>query len=143
MTAHNTDRDEVAEALAAEADRGFADDQIGDAQTAPGRPALPEGDARSEQVVVRVTPADKARLVWLAEFLGEAQSDVARRALDSLFRQHGIKDAADPDSHLMVSTGHHPGESMHFFRELVGSEAFAEAVANQVRRELDRREQHA
>jgi len=142
MTSGNTDRDDVAEALAAEADRGFSDDQIGDAQTAAGRPALPEGDARSEQIVVRVTPADKARLVWLAEFLGEAQSDIARRGLDTLFRQHGIKDAPDPDSQLMISTGH-PGESIHFFRELVGSEVFAEAVANQVRRELDRREQHA
>lgn len=141
MTAPNRDRDEVADALAAEAEHGFADDQIGDARTEPGRPALPEGDARSEQLVVRITPADKARLVWLAELLGEAQSDVARRALDRLFWENGIKDAPDPDSHLMIPTGR-PGQSVHFFSELVGSRVFAEAVADQVRRELDRREQH-
>lgn len=141
MTARHTTRDDIAEALAAEAEHGFTDEQIGDPKAQPGRPALPEGDARSEQVVVRVTPADKARLVWLSNLLGEAQSDVARRALDRLFGQHGIKDVSDPDSHLRVPTSR-SGESIHFFRELVGSRVFADAVADQVRRELERHEGH-
>ena len=142
MTARDRDLDQVADALAAEAEEGFAEEQIGDPLTPPGRPSLPEGDARSEQVVVRVTPADKARIVWLSDLTGEAQSDLARRALDDLFRKHGIKEAADPDDRLMVPVGR-AGESIHFFRELVGSRVFAEAVADQVRRELDRREQPA
>lgn len=140
MTGPNSERDRIADRLAGEADVGFSDEQIGEARTSPGRPPLPEGDTRSEQVVVRVTPADKARLVWLSDFTGEQQSDLARRALDDLFRKHGIKEADDPDDHLMVPTGRR-GESVHFFRELVGSEVFAEAVARQVRRELERHEE--
>ena len=95
MTARDTEHDQIADRLAAEAEKGFADDQIGDARTPPGRPQFPDGDARSEQVVVRVTPADKARLVWLADFTGEGLSDLARSALDDLFRKHGIKEVAD------------------------------------------------
>lgn len=56
----------------------------------------------------------------------------------ALFHSHGIDEAPDPDDHLTVRTGG-AGESVHLLWELVGSEAFADAVAEQVRRELDRR----
>lgn len=141
MTPQDTDRDRVADALAAEAEDGFTDDQIGDPPT-PGRPPLPEGDARSEQMVVRVTPADKARLVWLADAMGEAQSDVARRALDDLFRKHGVKeDTEDGDQGSDAADG--TDKQAHLIQDLVESKAFTKAVAAEVRRALDRREQPA
>ena len=92
--------------LAREAAEGFPPDQIGEPRPGPGRPPLPDDEARSESIVVRVTPGDKARLVALADATGQAQSDLVRSALHRLFVAHDLLDdegSAEAGDHALSS----------------------------------------
>jgi hypothetical protein len=86
----------------------IADIETGDHTTGeptvgrPGTFAPSDSTARSESLVVRVTPSDKARLVWLADHLGVGQSDLARRALQGLFREHGLVEEGLDDQRSVV-----------------------------------------
>ncbi len=93
--------------LAEEAAEGFPPDQIGTPRPGPGRPPLPDGETRSESIVVRITPGDKARLVALADATGQAQSDLVRSALHRLFATHDL--LGDEGS---AEEGHHAAPSV-------------------------------
>ncbi len=92
--------------LAKGAAEGFPPDQIGEPRIGPGRPSLPDGETRSESIVVRVTPGNKARLVALADATGQAQSDLVRTALHRLFAAHDLLDdngRAEQERHAVPS----------------------------------------
>lgn len=104
MTDQTKDARDSDARLAEEAAEGFPPGQIGEPRPGPGRPPLPDGETRSESIVVRVTPGDKARLVALADATGQAQSDLVRSALHRLFATHDLlgDDACTDREHRAV-----------------------------------------
>lgn len=80
------------ERLADEAEAGFPAERVGASRPGPGH-----SRGRSETVIARISPVDKARLVHLMDDEGKNQSDLVREALLLLFRTRGLLEGSSGD----------------------------------------------